>query len=133
MENFLNSDEKKHYFVQCLYDVACADGDIQVEEQLVLNNIAAGFGVNYNSKGTRLMPQQLSKHETVLFLREMYRLSTANLHIKVEEKAIIDDFCANHLVDSELKAAVEKWAVSMLEAEIELMGFIEAYGMKNRE
>ncbi len=124
------SSKKKKYFLQWLYKVAEADGVIRPEEKEMLQIISRGLNVSREEESGDEY-QELSREETIFFLREMYRIAIADMDLDTAEEKVIEEFCIIYSIGPELKEAVRKWALSLLTAEKKFSSFLEENLFKN--
>ncbi len=118
----MNTKEKKQLYLQCMNDVARADGEIDRSELDILNFLSKALSVEVPKERIFV---ELNNQEKYFLLREMYRIAIAGDNFDDDEKDVIDNYVKEYEIDSDVNDATKNWASKILEAENQYNDFIK--------
>ncbi len=110
------TDEKKQFFANWLWQVANADGNIAKEEVQILNNIGTSLGLK-EIKYKKIENVSIDEVEKTFLLRELFRLSISDKDFADTENKVINDFIKEYNIKADIVSATETWAKTYLENE----------------
>lgn len=119
----MSTEEKRQLYIQCLYDVAAADGTIDENEAQAIELLRMGLGVEMPTE--RIGKIELTDREKCHLVKEMYRLSIIDGEFHEKEGEVIDNFCKLYDISDEIYNPTKDWALAVLEAENKYKSFIK--------
>lgn len=108
--------EKKQVFINWLFEIIEADGQVTDDEIRSIKSVGYEFGMNDVIK-TQELNANYTDNEKIFILRELYRVAISDLDFPDCEKKVILMFCDRFHINNSISRLVEYWALTYLNNE----------------